>query len=199
MNENEIDNYGLPPCLCGFVRKFSEIPTTGDGKHYMQPESVVDQPVAPDAGTPISFRPLGALADPGLRQLVYWLARCVFKLAAQPSVASLAPSQLTGHYEVFLNQTRGGNLPHYFSGDRYLWLQRRMLASDLTGRRAANDNIIEVLVRSDPRAHKNHIPFHPMLWCHLHLETPAERLMWRPALIGKSPLLPGGEPCAPTN
>ncbi len=137
----------------------------------MQPEaSCFDQPVAPDAGTPISFRPLGALADPGLAP-VYWLARCVFKLAAQPSVASLAIAA-DRHYEVFLNQTRVATCRNYFSGDRYLWLQRHA-GPDLTAAAAANDNIIEVLVRSDPRAHKNHIPFHPMLWCHLHLETPA--------------------------
>ncbi len=129
-----------------------------------------DRPVVPAAGAPISIRPFSASAGDASAP-VYWLARRVFKLPAQPSAAALTIAA-DRHYEVFLNHTRVATCRNYFSGDRYLWLQRHA-GADLPAAAAAGDNVIEILVRSDPQAHKNHVPFHPMIWCHLRLETPA--------------------------
>lgn len=131
---------------------------------------VFDVSSVPEAGQPVSPWPLGVPAGPD-QEPVYWLARRVFRLPARPSVATLSLAA-DRHYEVFLNQVRVATGRNYFSGDRYLWLQRHGGAA-MAAAAAAGDNVVEVLVRSDPRAHKNHVPFHPMLWCHLRLETPA--------------------------
>lgn len=99
------------------------------------------------------------------------MARRFFTLPAKPVNAPLAIAA-DRHYEVFLNQTQVATCRNYFSGDRYLWLQRHA-GKDLPVAAIAGKNVLEILVRSDPQANKNHVQFHPMLWCHLRLETPA--------------------------
>ncbi len=134
-------------------------------------ENVFQQQLVFENGAIIS--PVESGAWPGeYTSYIYWLARRSFALEEKPAAAELLVVA-DRHYEVFVNGVRVISRRNYFSGERYLLMQRNRaeaIAAALTG----GDNTIEFLVRSDTFANKNYVRFHPLLWCEMRADDAEE-------------------------
>ncbi len=91
---------------------------------------------------------------------IYWLARKTFSLSEVPDRAEILIAA-DRHYEIFINGHRIARHRGFFNGDEYIFAQQWQ--DEICEALCQGNNIIEIVVRSDPWRNKNYRCFRPML------------------------------------
>ncbi|OGV52517.1 MAG: hypothetical protein A2017_19180 [Lentisphaerae bacterium GWF2_44_16] len=115
--------------------------------------------------------PLELNAWPGKHNgTFYWLIRKSFTLDILPekAIISIAADR---HYEIYINSKRIISQRNYFNADKYIFSQKHAIKDAFV----RDENLIEILIRTDAFKNKNYIYFHPFAWLVLEMIYPGNK------------------------